>query len=204
MPTKNNVRLGGAYVEITANNGKLIDALKDSESRIQTFVNEFAKTGASLSALGLGVAAPMKKAVDTFAEFEKQMLITQAVTKATDAQLARLTKQAKDLGATTSWTAAQVAEGMVALGRMGFSNREIQGRISSVIDLGRALDTDVNQAAKELGAVTPLMSVGAFLASGPLRRRARDGDERRRYRNGRTVRVHEVRRNGGKRDRSRR
>ena len=70
MPTKNNVRLGGAYVEITANNGKLIDALKDSESRIQTFVNEFAKTGASLSALGLGVAAPMKKAVDTFAEFE--------------------------------------------------------------------------------------------------------------------------------------
>ena len=153
MPTKNNVRLGGAYVEITANNGKLIDALKDSESRIQTFVNEFAKTGASLSALGLGVAAPMKKAVDTFAEFEKQMLITQAVTKATDAQLARLTKQAKDLGATTSWTAAQVAEGMVALGRMGFSNREIQGTISSVMDLGRALDTDVNQAAKELGAV---------------------------------------------------
>ena len=153
MPSKNMVRLGGAYVEITADNGKLVDALKDSESRIQTFVNEFAKTGAAFSALGLGVAAPMKKAVDTFAEFEKQMLITQAVTKATDAQLARLTKQAKDLGATTSWTAAQVAEGMVALGRMGFSNREIQGTISSVMDLGRALDTDVNQAAKELGAV---------------------------------------------------
>ena len=153
MPSKNMVRLGGAYVEITADNGKLVNALKDSESRIQTFVNEFAKTGAAFSALGLGVATPMKKAVDTFAEFEKQMLITQAVTKATDAQLARLTKQAKDLGATTSWTAAQVAEGMVALGRMGFSNREIQGTISSVMDLGRALDTDVNQAAKELGAV---------------------------------------------------
>ena len=153
MPSKNMVRLGGAYVEITADNGKLVNALKDSESRIQTFVNEFAKTGAAFSALGLGVAAPIKKTVDTFAEFEKQMLITQAVTKATDAQLARLTKQAKDLGATTSWTASQVAEGMVALGRMGFSNREIQGTISSVMDLGRALDTDVNQAAKELGAV---------------------------------------------------
>ena len=151
--TKNAVRLGGAYVEITADNGKLLSTLKETEGQVKSFADDFAKIGASLAAVGVGVAAPLKEAVDTYAEFEKQMLITQAVTRSTDLQLAKLTKQAKELGAATSWTSAQVAEGMTSLGRMGFSNKEIQESIEQVMDLGRALDVNVGTAAKELGSV---------------------------------------------------
>lgn len=153
MANKNAVRLGGAYVEITADNGKLIAGLHDSEERVKNFSSEFAKAGAAFSGIGLGIAAPMKEAVDSFAEFEKQMLMTRAVTRSTDAQMRRLTAQAKELGATTSWTASQVAEGMLSLGRMGFKNSEIKQTISSVMDLGRALNIDVATASKELGAV---------------------------------------------------
>lgn len=151
--TKNAVRLGGAYVEISADNGKLLSTLKETEGQVKSFADDFAKIGASFAAVGVGISAPLKEAVDTYAEFEKQMLITQAVTRSTDSQLAKLTKQAKELGAATSWTSAQVAEGMTSLGRMGFSNKAIQESIEQVMDLGRALDVNVGMAAKELGSV---------------------------------------------------
>lgn len=153
MVSKNAVRLGGAYVEITADESKLIDGLHDAEKRVKNFSTEFAKAGAAFTAIGVGITAPMRDAVETFADFEKQMLITQAVTKASGREMKKLTAQAKELGATTSWTAAQVAEGMVSLGRMGFSNREIEKSITAVMDLGRALNVDVATASKELGAV---------------------------------------------------
>lgn len=150
---KQSVRLGGAYVEITADSKSLYHALNDAEAQIKSFTSQFGAIGAGLAGIGAAITVPLKNAAESYAEFEKQMLITQAVTKATDQQLGRLTEQAKQLGATTSWTTAKVAEGMVALGRMGFTNNEIQNTISSVMDLGRALDVDVNIAAKELGSV---------------------------------------------------
>lgn len=153
MANKNMVRLGGAYVEITADNSKLVDYVKDSEDKLKNFASEFQHSAASMTAFGAAISVPMKKAVDYFGEFEKQMLITRAVTQSSERQMARLTNQAKELGATTSWTARQVAEGMTALGRMGFSNKEIERTITSVMDLGRALDVDVATSAKELGSV---------------------------------------------------
>lgn len=159
--SKQSVRLGGAYVEITADSHSLYHALKDAEGQVKSFVNEFGVIGAGMSGIGAAIVVPLKKAADSYAEFERQMLITQAVTKATDQQLKSLTAQAKQLGATTSWTATQVAQGMVALGRMGFDRTEIKNSISSVMDLGRALDVDVNIAAKELGAVMRQFGAGS-------------------------------------------
>ena len=163
--TKQNVRLGGAYVEITADSSRLYSALKDAEGQVKSFVNEFATIGAGMAGIGAAIAVPFKRAADTYAEFERQMLITQAVTKATNQQIAALTTQAKQLGATTSWTATQVAQGMVALGRMGFDKTEIENSISSVMDLGRALDVDVNVAAKELGSVMRQFGAGSHEAT---------------------------------------
>ncbi len=151
--SKQNVRLGGAYVEITADSHNLYHALKDAETRVKSFTNEFGVIAAGVTSVGAAITVPFRRAAESYAEFEKLMLVTQAVTKSTSSELARLTSQAKELGATTSWTTAKVAEGMVSLGRMGFTNNEIKNTISSVMDLGRALDVDVNVAAKELGAV---------------------------------------------------
>ena len=162
---KQSVRLGGAYVEITADSTSLYHALKDAEDQVKSFVNEFATIGAGMVGIGAAIVVPFKKAADTYAEFERQMLITQAVTKATKLQIASLTAQAKQLGATTSWTATQVAQGMVALGRMGFDKTEIENSISSVMDLGRALDVDVNIAAKELGSVMRQFGAGSHEAT---------------------------------------
>ncbi len=59
-----------------------------------------------------------------------------------------MTEKAKELGATTSFTASQVAEGMTALGRMGFNSSEIDGAIQGMLNLSIATGTDLAQASE--------------------------------------------------------
>ncbi len=85
--------------------------------------------------------------LNSFIEYDNQMRTVAAVTGATAVQMAGLSEQARKLGATTSFSAAQVAEGMTSLGRMGFSSDEIQSSIAAVMDLSRATGTELASAA---------------------------------------------------------
>ena len=150
--TKQGIRIGGAYVEITADTTKLDSALNQAESTTKAISDTILHAGVALSGIGGSVLTPVMKAAKVYADFERVMLMTQSVTKATQLQFSTLTEKAKELGATTSWTATQVAEGMLSLGRMGFDANDIDKMISGVMDLGRALDIDVGDAAKMLGS----------------------------------------------------
>ena len=74
--------------------------------------------------------------------------MVKAVTAATEQQFKSLTEVAERLGRTTSFTAKQVAEGMTALGRMGFSPKEIEAAIPAVLNLSRATGTELSEAAE--------------------------------------------------------
>ena len=92
-------------------------------------------------------AVPMAMAVKGFADFDDQMRLVRAVTKATKQEFESLTQVAAKLGRETSFTAKQVADGMVSLGRMGFSPKEIEQAIQPTLDLARATGTDLGEAA---------------------------------------------------------
>ena len=93
------------------------------------------------------VAMPTGFMTKIFAGFDDQMRLAQAVTSATTAQMKEMTDQAKELGRTTSYTAAQVAAGMVSLGRMGFSPDEISKSIAPIMHLAKVTGTDLAEAA---------------------------------------------------------
>ena len=145
------VKAGSAYVEVYADNSKLSSDLRKAQSLLGKFSKNAKSLGGKLSASGLAIGTPMALAVRSFASFDDQMRMVQAVTQATEADFQKLTKTAQHLGATTSWTAAQVAEGMVSLGRMGFNPREIEAAIGPMMDLARATGTDVATAAEIAG-----------------------------------------------------
>ena len=75
------------------------------------------------------------------------MRLAKAVTKATQAEFESMTQVAAKLGRETSFTAKQVADGMVALGRMGFSPKEVEDAIAPTLDLARATGTELGEAA---------------------------------------------------------
>ena len=152
MAGKSGVKAGGAYVEITADDSQLYKALDRSEARVKAFSDSAGKLGTSFTALGTALAAPAVVAAKAFADFEAQMLTARGVTGATDQQMQRLTATARELGATTAWSASEVAAGMVSLGRMGFSTSGIENSISAVMDLARGLGVSIDAAAGMLGA----------------------------------------------------
>lgn len=141
------IRAGRAYVELGTNADKLNKGLASAQARVQAFAS------ATRSALvsTFAISAPAALAVKSFAAFDDQMRLVQAVTGATGQQFAALTERAKELGRTTSWTAAQVAQGMTSLGRAGFQTEEIQSSVSSVMDLARATGTEIETATDIAG-----------------------------------------------------
>lgn len=142
-----NIASGQAIVQIIGDNKKLKDVLNETCSSLDLFAQKWTAIGSRLQAAGQMMFAPFQEAMRVFADFDDQMRRVAAVSGASGKAFAELTKQAKELGASTAFTASQVAAGMASLGMMGFSPDEINGAMESVMALSRATSTDLAEAA---------------------------------------------------------
>jgi len=147
MSISGNIRAGAAYVEVTAQTSKLQRGLATAQAQLQNFGRSCTAIGKDMLMLSGAFAVPLAMAVKGFAAFDDQMRLAKAVTKATKAEFESMTKVAAKLGRETSFTAKEVADGMVALGRMGFSPKEIEQAIAPTLDLARATGTELGEAA---------------------------------------------------------
>ena len=146
MSLSSNIRAGAAYVEVTAETSKLHRNLTAAQVQLQSFGKSCTAIGKDILMLSGAMAAPLALSLKSFAGFDDQMRLVQAVTQATEADLRSLTKTGQRLGRDTSYTAQQAAEAMVALGRMGFAPAEIQASIDAVLNLARATGTELADA----------------------------------------------------------
>lgn len=105
----------------------------------------------ALSVAGLGFSAT--DLLDTFNEFEVGMSGVQALTGATNAEFLLLKETAKDLGASTSFSASQAAIGMQNLASAGFSVEEIIAAMPGMLDLAASSGEDL-AVASDIAAST--------------------------------------------------
>lgn len=97
----------------------------------------------SVNALRSGV----QQVVAVNAEFEQTLSGVRAVTRATDREMAGMTRTARQLGATTRFSASQAADGMRFLGMAGFETNEIIAAMPGLLDLATAGNLDLARAA---------------------------------------------------------
>ena len=147
MSANANIRAGRAYVEVTAETSKLKQNLSAAQSQLRDFGKACQGLGRDMMALGGALSLPFILAERSFAGFDDKMRLVQAVTSSTGEQFDQLTKTAQRLGRETSFTAQQVADAMIGLGRMGFHPSEIVSAIDSVLNLSRATGTDLAESA---------------------------------------------------------
>ncbi len=146
------------------------------ERRAKRFTSNLSRTLSSVSGLGtIGIGASLGIGAKTLAEFSQSMSTVAAVTGATSSEFEALELKARDLGATTRFSAAQAAEGMVALGRAGFDTNQVLGSIegtlllaqSGALELGSAADIASNVLqgfrldASEAGRAVDVLSLAA-------------------------------------------
>ena len=147
MAATANIKAGKAYVEVTAETSRFRKNLAGAQAELRAFGKTCTALGRDMLAFGGALSLPFAMAEKSFAGFDDKMRLVQAVTNATGEAFESLTKTAQRLGRETSFTAQQVADAMIALGRMGFDPREIEASISSVLNLSRATGTELAESA---------------------------------------------------------
>ncbi len=147
MSATANIKAGRAYVEVTADSSNLRKSLGEAQAQLRSFSKSCTAIGREMLALGGAMSLPFALAERSFAGFDDRMRLVQAVTNSTGEAFESLTKTAQRLGRETSFTAQQVADAMIALGRMGFDRTEIEASISSVLNLSRATGTELAESA---------------------------------------------------------
>ena len=99
---------------------------------------------ASVATVLGGVAAASAK---VGMEFEAQMSRVKAISGATADELTRLQEQAKELGATTSFSATEAAQGMENLASAGFKTEEVMAAMPGMLDLAASSGEDLATSA---------------------------------------------------------
>src|SRR5688572_33035580 len=114
-------------VQIAANTAEFNQALGRAESNFKNFTGSITKLAgaAGLSFEIFQVGGIFKDALSSIAEVESKLSTVKAITGATDREFELLRESALKLGASTKFTAAQVADLQTEFGRIGFSTSEI-------------------------------------------------------------------------------
>lgn len=148
--------------EIASTENKLkqlqLQASKWNEAgkKLEEFGNKFTKVSKKIDNMGsklttsltLPILAIGTAAVTTGNDFEKQMSRVQAIAGATKEELEKLTNQAIDLGASTSFSASEVASGMENLASAGFTISEIMEAMPGLLDLAASSGADLATASE--------------------------------------------------------
>lgn len=125
---------------------RAVQATESMESSFKSLKNAASGLNGILAAMGL--TASFTQMIGTIATFEKTMSGIKAVTKASAEEMDRMNKAARELGATTAFSATQAAEGMTFLGQAGFTTSQIIESMEPVLNLAAAGTMDLGKASE--------------------------------------------------------
>ncbi|WP_105176850.1 phage tail tape measure protein [Clostridium cagae] len=128
---------------------KAKDEASKTINKVQNKLNSWIKTGAK-KVISIGLAGTVAlgglgigSAIKTFSDFEYGMKTVQATSQASNDELLKLTDTAKNLGATTSFSAVEVSQGMNYLAMAGYKTQDIISAMPGLLDAAAASGEDL-------------------------------------------------------------
>jgi len=141
---------------VMANLGKLARKLGRAFVRMaRSIAKSLSKVGKKMTDIGKSMAMKLTLPITAFGtlairsarNFEEAMNMVRAVTKASESDFKMLNDQAKELGATTKFSATQAADAMKFLGMSGLKTKEIFDAMPYVLELAASAQLDMGTAA---------------------------------------------------------
>ena len=111
-------------------------------------------------AVGTAIAG-LKKATNIFTAFDDEMRKVQATAGATTKEFEALRNQAKDLGATTSWSASEAAQAQFEFAKAGFNANEIYKAIPGILNIATASQLGLAEATEITSGVLRMFKLDA-------------------------------------------
>ena len=171
--TKQNAALSASLRKLSDPLGKNKKEFDNLSKKIRTNTNALKKMDAQMGrqqrnvgnykqaiagvVTGIGAAIiafrTFQRVLGTFVEFEFQMKQVGVISGATADELLLLSDSAKELGATTAFTAGEVAGLQKELAKLGFNPTEIEQMTAATLDLAFAFGNDLDETATQVGVV---------------------------------------------------
>ena len=146
-----NERLAKTYDKVKQSQEELAKvnaAIEKNNEAISKTKTQLVGTVGTLAALGTAIyAGPVKKA----AEFEEQMSTVKAISGATVADMTRLANEAKRMGATTQFTAAEAGKALEYMAMAGWKTDQMLGGLPGIMNLAAA-------SGEDLGTVSDIVT----------------------------------------------
>ncbi len=95
----------------------------------------------------LGISIGLTDTIHTFQSFEAAMSQVEAISGATAADMGKLTDKAKEMGATTKFTATEAASAFNYMAMAGWEAEDMMGGIEGILNLAAASGTDLAQTS---------------------------------------------------------
>ena len=137
-----NVRVKVDPTNAVKGSKKVKDALDSVENQANKTREAISK---SLSLIG--VAVGVGTVLNTLRDFSQEMSTVGAVTNATEKDMAALRDTAKELGATTRFSATEAATAMTFLAKAGFNTQQVMASVDDTLKLAQAGALDLATAA---------------------------------------------------------
>lgn len=141
--TGENERLQKSYDKLKYSQ----ETLQNLNARQQEIQQSIGKTKSQLTgtlgaitAVGAAIyAGPVKKA----AEFQEQMSTVKAISNSSAEDMVKLSQKAKEMGATTAFTAAEAGQAMEYMAMAGWKTEDMLGGIKGIMNLAAASGEDL-------------------------------------------------------------
>lgn len=127
--------------EITEKQAANKQAISETKAQLGGLIGTVTAVGAAI------YAGPVKKA----AEFQEQMSTVKSISNASAEDMAKLSQKAKEMGATTAFTAAEAGEAMEYMAMAGWKTGDMLGGIEGIMNLAAA-------SGEELGSVSDIVT----------------------------------------------
>lgn len=95
----------------------------------------------------LGISVGLADTIHTFQSFEAAMSQVEAISGATAAEMGKLTDKAREMGATTKFTATESAQAFNYMAMAGWEAEDMLGGIEGILNLAAASGTDLAQTS---------------------------------------------------------
>ena len=141
--------LASTTVNFRANTAQFNREMSRARRQLRQFSQQAQRARRSLTGFGTAIVAGLgiNSFIRTIADFEKSIAGVAAVTRATAQEMVLLTDTARELGATTEFSATQAADGLKFLGQAGFNATQAIAASADVLDLATAGTLGLAEAA---------------------------------------------------------
>ena len=133
---------------------------EEMSKRLNNVSDSFGKISDMTKPVTVAVSGIGAASIKTAMDFEQGMANIQAVTGATEQQMAKLETKAREIGSTTSLSASQGAEALLYLSQSGYSVEESIAAVDDVVNLAIASNMDLGEATKIVTANLASYKIG--------------------------------------------